>query len=369
MKFSISKQELVSAVYNVQKAITGRGIIPILEGILIVAEKSKLTLIGSNMDLIIESAVEANVIEEGKIVVDSRLFGDIIKRLPEVEITLEATTNNTLNITYLDFSGVLVHMDANEYPNMPIIEEKDSVQISQKTIKSMIKSTIFSASQEDYRNVLTGVLFEINNGKINFVALDGCRAAIRSEKVQSELTISKVVPSKTLNEVYKILEDKDSLININFSSNHIVFDLGNTKISSRLLEGEFIKHEDIIPKEYNIRVTAKRHKLLDSIERASLIGKEEFGNKVLLEIQEDKMIISSNSNLGTIKEKINIILNGSDLKIAFNSKYLLDILKAIEVEEVVMEFFSSINPCIIKGKENQGYTYMIMPVLQPFIKN
>jgi DNA polymerase-3 subunit beta len=366
MKISIQKQVLQEAIFNVQKAISGKVIMPILQGILIIAENSQITLIGSNMDLIIETKIQGNILEEGKVVVDSRFFGDIIRKLPDATIQLESKDNKTITIEYSSSTAILLHMDANEYPSLPDIKKETTFQISQRLIKNMIKGTIFAIAQDEFRATYTGVLFEVSSGNLNLVSLDGYRAAIRSEKIESSLVVNKIIPGKTLNEVYKILEDNDNLIDISFASNHVIFSLGNTKISSRLLEGNFVKHEDIIPKEYSTKIIVKRNDLLNSIERASLMGKEEYGSKVILEIQDDNIFIIANSQFGKLREKINIVLQGNNLKIAFNSKYLLDVLKVIDNDEIVLELNNSVNPCIIKNKNSDNCVYMLVPILHRF---
>lgn len=368
MKISIQKQVLEDAISNVQKAINGKVMMPILQGILIIAENSQITLIGSNMDLIIETKIQANIIEEGRVVVDSRFFGDIIRKLPDTTVQLESKEDKTISIQYSGCRAILLHMDANEYPSLPDIKKETTFQISQRLIKNMIKGTIFATAQDEIRATYTGILFEVSKESLNLVSLDGCRAAIRSGKIESNLIVSKVVPGKTLNEVYKILEDNDNLIDISFASNHVIFSLGNTKISSRLLEGNFVNHKDIIPKEYNTKIIIKRSELLNSIERASLMGKEEYGSKVILEIEDDTMFIIAKSQFGNLRERINIALQGSNLKIAFNPKYLLDVLKVMDNDEIVLELNSSANPCVIKNKNAYNCVYMVVPILHRFGK-
>lgn len=362
MKFIVEKHDLQEAISNVQKAVTGKSAMPILQGILLTASGSELTLIGSDIDLTIETKVSAEVLEEGSIVIDSRLFGDIIKKLPNAKIEICSADNNSIKITCLKSTTTLIHMNADDYPNIPKINENMIFTISQKLIKNMIKGTIFAVAQDETRPILTGVLFEVNNQNLNLVALDGYRVALRSESIETDNTINAVIPGKNLNEVSKILEDSDDPAHITFTPNHILFNLGKTKIISRLLEGEFIKYNSIIPEEYNLKIIAKRAEILNSIERASLVGKEGNNSPVKFDIEEDSMIITSNSQLGKAREEINIILQGEALKIAFNSKYLIDIFKIMDSEEIVMEFSSSVSPCVIKNKDNNKCIYLLLPV-------
>lgn len=362
MKFSVEKSKLQEAISNAQKAITGKTTMPILQGIYIKAIDNELTIIGSDIDLTIETKIDADVIEPGTIVVDAKLFGEIIRKLPNAPVLIESMENNTITIQCLKSIATLIHMNSDEYPNLPKINENMIFTIPQGLIKNMIKGTIFAIAQDETRPILTGILFEVKDGKLNLVALDGYRVALRRENIDSVNSINAVIPGKTLNEVSKILEESDNPTHITFTPNHILFNLGNTRVISRLLEGEFIKYESIIPKEYNLKVLVKKCDILNSIERASLMGKEGKTNLVKLDIEDENMIITSNSQLGKAREEVPIILQGGSLKIAFNSKYLIDVFKIMDEEEVVIEFSSSISPCVIKNKENDNCSYLLLPV-------
>jgi len=362
MKFKCGKSILQEAISTVQKAVTGKSTMAILEGILIIAKNNELTLIGSDIDLSIETKVNAEIIEEGSMVVDGKLFGDLIKKLPNDDVEITTQENSSIEIVCQKSRATLIHMNAEDFPSLPKINENMILSVSQKILKNMIRGTIFAAAQDETRPILTGVLFEIKNRNLNLVALDGLRVALRSENVDNDNTISAVIPAKTLSEVAKILEEGEDTVNITFTSNHILFNLGETKIISRLLEGEFIKYESIIPDEYNLRIVVKRDEMLDCIERASLMAKEGNTNLVKLDIQEDTMVITSNSQLGKSREELNVIMQGQGLQIAFNSKYLIDVLKIMEEDEVVMEFSSSVSPCVVKNKEVNNCTYLVLPV-------
>lgn len=362
MKFICQKNVLQEAISIAQKAVTGKSTLPVLEGLLIKAIDNKITIIGSDTDLSIETKCDAEVLEFGSIVVDAKLFGEIIRRLPNDSVEITSLENNALNISCQKSNFTLVHMNADDYPTLPQINENMIFGIPQGVLKNMIKGTIFAIAQDETRPILTGVLFEVKDNKLNMVALDGYRLALKNEFLETDNTISAVIPGKTLNEISKILEDKQDVTNITFTTNHILFNLGTTKVISRLLEGEFIKYSSIIPEEYNLKITAKRNEMLNCIERASLMAKEGNTNLIKLNIEEDNLIITSNSQLGKVKEELSIILQGQPLQIAFNSKYLIDVLKIMEEEEIVMEFTSSVSPCIVKNKDVDDCTYLVLPV-------
>lgn len=362
MKFVCKKNVLQEAISIAQKAVTGKSTMPVLEGLLIKADGNTLTIIGSDTDLSIETKCEIECYTPGSIVVDAKLFGEIIRKLPNDIVEITSSENNTIEIYCQKSRFSLMHMDSSDYPTLPTINENMIFNVPQGVLKNMIKGTIFAIAQDETRPILTGVLFEVKEGKLNMVALDGYRLALKREYIDTNNTISAVIPGKTLNEISKILDDSDEIANITFTTNHILFNLGNTKVISRLLEGEFIKYSSIIPEEYNLKITAKRNELLNCIERASLLAKEGNTNLIKLNIQEDNLIITSNSQLGKVKEELAIILQGQPLEIAFNSKYLIDVLKIMEEEEIDMEFTSAVSPCIIRNKEKDDCIYLVLPV-------
>lgn len=362
MKFSCEKQKLQEGISISNKAITGKTTMPILEGIYIKAFKNNLTLIGSDMDLSIETSVEADVIEEGTIVVDSKIFSEIIRKLPNSDVYIETLDNDIIQITCEKSIFNLVYMKAEDYPSLPEIKENISVEVPQDILKSMIRGTSFAVAQDETRPILQGILFEIKDKKLNLVALDGYRMAVRSEYLGSDDNIDVVIPGKTLNEVAKILEDAEDLVKITFTDNHILFNLDKTKIVSRLLEGKFVNYVSLLPQEHKILVEVNRHDLQNCIERASLMSKDSNSNLIKLDFNEDNVIITSNSQLGKVREELNINLQGEELQIAFNSRYILDVLKNIDENEIYMEMTSSVSPCIIRCKSNDNSRYLVLPV-------
>ena len=236
------------------------------------------------------------------------------------------------------------------------------VEVPQNILKNMIKGTSFAIAQDETRPILQGVLFEVKDKTLNLVALDGYRLAIRSEYLDSEIDIEKVIPGKTLNEVSKILEDTNDIVEINFTNNHILFNLNKTRIISRLLEGKYVNYKSLLPQEHKLTVTVKKQDLQNGIERASLMAKDGNNNLIKLDIQDEAVIITSNSQLGKVREEVLINLQGDKIQIAFNSRYLIDVLKNFEEEEVILEMTSSVSPCIIKAKEADNYKYLVLPV-------
>ncbi|AFS77087.1 DNA polymerase III subunit beta [Gottschalkia acidurici 9a] len=362
MKLIIDQKELSKGINIVQKGVSSKTTLPILSGILLKAEDNVLTLTGTDLEIGIETSIECNVIEEGSIVVTSRIFGDIIRKLSDLPVNLEVDEKGNIHISCGPSNFNILGQPSEEYPQLEKIEDLNSFQIPKDLLKNMIRQTVFATAQDETRPILTGALLEITDGKATLVALDGYRLALKNISVDFSGDVKVVIPSKTLNEVNKILEDDDSDVKIICADNHIIFKVGNTIITSRLLEGQFLNYKDIIRNEYKSKVRVKTKYIQDSIERASLLAREGKNNLIKLDISDDKLIITSNSEIGNVHEEIPIQLDGNDMEIAFNSKYILDGIKVIDSEEIVMDLVSSVNPCIIKPLEDENYTYLILPV-------
>lgn len=367
MKFKCNQRELTEVINIVQKAVSSKTTLPILKGILIEASDHSLKLTGNDLNIGIETQVNASIEEAGSIVISSRLFGDIIRKLPNEEITIETDDKDNVLISCINSKFNLVGQPALEFPELPEVKDENNFEISQNLFRSMIQQTIFATSQDETRPILTGSLIEIENGIISMVAIDGYRLALRKAHVQTDQTRKAVVPAKTLSELGKIIsgneDDKD--IKIDITDKHILFELDGIKIVSRLLEGEFIKYTQIIPKEFKSRLFVKTAYLLNSIERASLLAREGKNSSVKFSIKDDYLTIRSNVEIGSVKEEVAINLEGDDLEIGFNPKYLVDALKVIDSEDITIELTTSVSPCIIKPDDNENYIYLVLPVRMP----
>lgn len=361
MWFSCEKNILQDAIDTVQKASSNKTTYPILEGILIKASDGKVVFTATDLDLGIETTIAANIKENGSIVLNSRLLGEFIRKLPNETITLKLENNNVY-ITCKKSEFTILGSNADEFPALPTINENTMYEISQDILRNMIRQTLFAIAQDETRPILTGVLFEVKEGKLSFVALDGFRLSLKSYNIDNDSNISAVIPGKTLSEIVKILEVKNEPVKITFTTNHILFNLGETKIISSLLQGDFINYKQIIPGEYRLKVKANKNELMESIERASLLAREGKTNLIKFEINDNKMAITSNSQMGKVYEEVNIELEGDGLKIQFNSRYFMDVLRIIDSEDVFLEFSTSVSPCLIKKVDQDDYLYLVLPV-------
>ncbi|HLR34653.1 MAG TPA: DNA polymerase III subunit beta [Tissierellales bacterium] len=361
MRIQVEQRDLSKGTNIVQKGISSKTTLPILDGILIETKNDKIKLTGTDLDIGIETYVKADILEEGSIVVNSKIFRDIVRMLPNAPIDIKVVDNN-INIVCENTEFNLVGNPANEFPELPTLIDKLSFNIPRDLFKESIRQTVFATTQDETRPILTGVLLEIVKGQVSFVALDGYRLALRNINIESSEDVKIVIPSRTLNELTKILEDDEEDLKITLAPGHIIFDIGETLVFSRLLEGQFLNYRDIIRNDHKTKLIVDKKLLQDSLGRASLLAREEKANLVKLNISNDKIVIKSNSEIGNVYEELLVDLEGEDLNIAFNSRYILDGIKVIDSEELELYFMGSLNPCIIKPAGVDNYTYLVLPV-------
>lgn len=364
MRFKCFQKDLSDAIAIVQRAIPTKSTMPVLQGILVEAKENFVRLTGTDLDITIETRIDAEVIEEGSVVMPSHIFGDVIKKFPEADITLQLNERFQMDIICEDsIFTTLQGLEPYEYPEIQQVERIKQIKLTQDTFKKMIQQTIFAVATDETRPILTGALIEVENGHITIVCLDGYRLALRKEFISEDTeNASIIVPGKSLNEISKVLEDEELDLYINVGEKHVHFDLGSTQVISRLLEGEFVNYKQIIPLEYKTRVKIDRLLFQQSLERASLMARELENNLVKLTVQDDKLIITSNSDIGKIYEQIPIIVEGRNIEIAFNVRYLLDVTRVIKDNEICLDFTTNVSPCIVRPLEGEAYCYLVLPV-------
>ena len=363
MKIRINQNELNKCINIVQKAVSLRTPLPILSGILIEAKNNILVMTATDLDLGIKTYSPCEVEEEGSIVVQSRLIGDFVRKLPSNSyVNIETMENNKIEIRCLNSEINILGNSAAEYPDNTFDNEGKSFSIKSESLRNLIKYTYFAAAQENIKPIFTGCLIEIKNNLCTFVALDGYRMALKKEKIEFDGEVSVVVPSKTLLEILRILDESKGNSEIIVSESHISFKIENTIIISNLLDGKFIDYEGIIKDNYVTVVKALTTGIRESVERASLLAKDDKNNLIILDIKENNMQINSASEYGNVEENIPIEKEGDDIKIGFNSKYLLDFLKVIEDDEITLNLIGKNNPCFINEVNKNDYIYMVLPV-------
>ncbi|MFQ7075539.1 MAG: DNA polymerase III subunit beta [Clostridia bacterium] len=361
------KDKIIKALNSVVKGVASKTTMPILEGILIQTNDNEIKLTTYDLEIGIEYIMECEIKEQGSTVVNAIMFSEIIRKLPDTEIYISLNDKNLLEIECEGSLYKLATMNPEEFPELPKIEIENSIEVDQNVLKNMIRKTIFAVSSEENRPIFTGCLFEIENNKLNLVAVDGFRLALRSIYLNKQTNnFSAVIPGKTLNEVNKIISDSFEPVKIGVSKNQALFEMDNCKIVTRILDGEFLNYKNVIPSNWETRIRVNKNSIQNSFERISLISASaiEKEKKYPVKVQVDigKVIISCTNQTGDAKEELFVSTEGKNLEAGFNPKYFLDSLKAVEDEEVFIEFGTSISPCLIKSVENNDYTYMILPI-------
>lgn len=363
MKLVCSKSNLLGGVQIVSKAVPNKTTMSILECILVDATKGVITLTANDMELGIETTIEGDIIEKGIIALDAKIFLEIVRKLPDSNITIETDSSCKTTITCEKAKFNIIGKSGEDFSYLPIVEKENNIILSQFTLKEVVRQTIFSILDNDNNKMMTGELFDINGDELKVVSLDGHRVSVRKITLRDNYSPKKmIVPGKTLNEVSKILPgDADSDVIISFTPNHIVFEFGNTTVVSRLIEGNYFKIEQMLSSDYETKVRINKKELLNCIDRATLLVKEGDKKPIIVNITDESMELKINSILGSMNEDIDIEKQGKDLMIGFNPKFFIDALRVIDDEEVDLYMVNPKAPCFIKNAE-ESYIYMILPV-------
>lgn len=362
MKFSCNQIKLSEAVLKVQRAVAIKSNISALDGILIRTKENQIELCGYDLELGIKTTIDAEVQEQGSIVLNAKLFSEIVRRLPEQTVNIEIDSNLIATITceYCNFS--IVGLSAEDYPSLPQFDNASEVLISQTTLKSMIRQTIFAVAETDDKPVHTGTLFDIKDGEITLVSVDGYRFAMRKESLTNAGTHSFVIPGKTLVELLRLIPEEDKDLRISIGSRHIIFDLEDCSIISRLLEGEFLEYNSAIPSTTSTEVKVNTREFIASLERVSLLITDKLKSPVCCLFAEDTISLSCTTTVGKGLDKLVAEISGSKLEIGFNSKYLLDALKNADTDEVKIQMNGSLSPMKITPISGESFVFLVLPV-------
>lgn len=362
MKLVCSRSNLLNGVQTVSKAVPNKTTMSILQCILVNAS-DQIKLTANDMELGIETVVDGDIIEPGIVALDAKIFLEIVRKFPDGDIKIETNSSYETIITSGNANIKIVGKSGEDFSYLPSIEKLDSVILSQFTLRELIRQTIFSIADNDTNKLMTGELFEVNEDKLRVASLDGHRISIRKVYLKNSYPKKKVVvPGKTLNEISKILSgDTDKDVVIFFTNKHIVFEFDNTMVVSRLIEGDYFNIDQMLSSDYETKVTINKRKLLDSIDRATLLVKEGDKKPIIINITDENMELKINSTIGSMRELIDISKSGKDLMIGFNPKFLIDALRVIDGEEIDIYLVNPKAPCFIKDSED-SFVYMILPV-------
>ncbi len=362
MKFTCSRQKLNEAVANVQRAVSPKSTTPALEGILIKTGNGKISLCGYDLELGITTTIEAEIQQEGAIVINARLFSDIIRRMPENQILIE--TNDKLMV-YLQSGKVdykIIGMPDSDYPELPTVTDSDNVNINGETLQSMIRQTLYAVSDKDTKPAHKGSLFEINSNTIKIISVDGYRLAIRKETINYNGEKSFIVPGKSLGEVEKLINSDEEDVTLTIGGRHIIFHTGNYNIITRLLEGEFMNYQAAIPSGNATKLRVNTRKFSSSIDRMSLLLNERMKSPIRCRIEDSMIKTSCNTSIGQANDEFEVEAEGEDIEIGFDDKYMLDALKNSETDEVRIHMNGPLSPIVILPSDGDSFLFLVLPV-------
>ena len=363
MKLQCSKTLLYDAVVKVSKAVSDRSALPSLQGIKFKLQNNILELTGYDLEIGIKTSISALSADNGEFILDAKLFAEMIRKMPEDDVYIEISDNLQVTIS----SGVTTYnlsaISSEDYPELPVKENCDEIKVSQPVLKNMINQTIFAVAVTDMKPILKGELFDIENGILTLVAIDGYRLAVRQEPIKYNENIKFVVPAKTLSEVSSLLNENDEdICNMFISSKHIIFEINGYYVYSRLLEGEFHPYKSAIPNSFTTEVVVDRKKLIQTLERSLLLVSEKTPSPVRCYFENDIIKVKCSTAMGKISDEISADITGPVIEIGFKCKYFIDPLKAISDEKVKLQMGGSLLPMKIVPCDNDNYTFLVLPV-------
>ncbi|PGO67918.1 DNA polymerase III subunit beta [Bacillus cereus] len=373
MEFIVNHKQFTQALSEVNKAISTKSLIPILSGIKITADQSGITLIASNSNIFIEKFIPvliedekiATILKAGTIVVPAKCFIEIIKKMPS-DIAIKSKNEQIIKIQSEEITLSLNGFPADEFPNVPLIDNHAEIKVETEQLIEVFKQTVFAVAKNESRPVLTGVHIELSNNKFICAATDSHRLAIRETRLSSDVKANCIVPSATINELLKLMNSNSKFVYIYLSESHIIFTLGTTTLYSRLIEGKYPNISNLIPNDFKTIINLDRKKILQGVDRSSLLASEWANNNVNLEIINESTIkISSNaSQIGKISEtqQIDAIQGEKQLNISFDGCFMVDALRAIKEETITLSFGGSMRPILIEAGERSAAVHLISPV-------
>lgn len=363
MKIICSKSNLSKGVNIALKAVPSKTTMPILECILIDATANQIKFVTNDMELGIETMVDGTISEKGMIALDAKIFSEIIRKLPDNDVTIQTDDKLNTLITCEKAKFNIPGKSGEDFVYLPMIERDASITLSQFTLKEMIRQTIFSIAVNENNKLMTGELFEIKDNYLKIVSLDGHRIAIRRMELAKDYEDRKIiVPGKTLNEISKILSGEvDDQVTIYFTKNHILFEFDQTLVLSRLIEGEYFRIDQMLSSDYETKLKINKKEFLSCIDRATLLVREGDKKPIIINITDTSMVLTIDSAIGSMDEEIDIVKEGKDILIGFNPKFLIDALRVIDDEEITIYLVNPKAPCFIKDDKG-SYTYLILPV-------
>ncbi|MEN6356413.1 MAG: DNA polymerase III subunit beta [Armatimonadota bacterium] len=363
MKVICARKDIFEGVQTAGRAVSPRTSLPILGHLLITAEEDKIRIAATDLEIGMECVVEAKIEEPGQMAVPSKTLTEILAALPDTDVTLSVDDANTISLQCGTSDYSILGLPAEEFPMLPEIHEDVSLTIEHDALRDAIKRTSFAISQDESRAILTGILMQVTDDGAKLVSTDGHRLCLQECAVaESHGSVNAIIPGRAMNELTRIVPEGKGTIEIKIAASQIMFQIGETSLISRLIEGQFPNYEKVIPQEHNKKLTIPTDQLLQSVKRVEIVAREN-SHKTILSIEDGTLTVTAESgNVGRAHEEVEVIKEGDDIKMAFNARYLLDVLNVIDTEAIDVELSGESSPAVIRPQGQFDYTYVLMPM-------
>ncbi len=362
MQITVNRSDMTEAVSNIQRAVSSKTSVPALEGILLTAQEENLELCAYDLELGMTTVIPAKVKEPGKAVLSAKLFSDIVRKTPADTISIDVDEKNMATIE----SGVsrfsIIGIPAEEFPEFPKVDDGKNISLAGSVLKSMIRQTVFAVAESDAKPIHQGSLFSMDDGLLDVVAVDGYRLAKRTESIDFKEKLSFVVPGKTLSEVLRLLKDSEELIGLYAGKRHIIFKIDNYTVISSLLEGEFLNYKATIPSGSKTTVVMRSREAIESVERVSLLINDRIKSPIRCVFSNSEIKLLCTTSMGRASDQISASMEGEELEIGFNNRYLLDALRNTECDEIKVGLSGPLSPMTISPKEGESFLFLVLPV-------
>ena len=367
MKFECSSQELMVGLINSTRALSARPSIQILEGVMIKTEENEISLTCTDGSFSIRSNVKATVSEQGSVVLPGKLLTEIVRKLPEGVVNIQMNDKMSVAIKCCQSRSTILGVSSDDFPIMKDLENAHNIELPQKRLREMISKVVFAIAVQESRQALTGCLMEVTKEELRLIGLDGFRLALQKMHEKFELPDDKeqmtaIIPGHVMSEMSRIMTDEENIVYFHVDQTHLMAMIGNTTLITTLLAGEYINYRQILPSAWLTRVTVKKKEMQDAIERASLMAREGKNNLVKVNAVNDQLKITSMSDVGDVLEEMEIHLEGEEIEIAFNARYISDVIKNVDDESCTLSMNTNMSPCVISPVEGDAYLYLVLPV-------
>lgn len=363
LKVICGRKELYEGVQTAARAVSPRTSLPILGHLLIKAEDDKLTIAATDLEIGMECVVDGKISEEGALTVPARVLTEVLASLPDTGVELSVDETNTVSVKCGTSDFSILGLPPEEFPILPEVREEVRFVIESDVLKEAVKKTSFAISPDESRAILTGVLMQVTDAGLKLVATDTHRLCVQDcPLVESVGTVNAIVPGRAMNELTRIIPESLDKVEVTISASQVKFDVGNTYLISRLIEGQFPNYERVIPQEFNKKITVPTGQFLNSVKRVAIVARENSQRMMVMSENGTLTITAESGSVGRAHEEVEVLIEGEDIKMAFNARYLLDVLGVLDTEAIEMELTGDVSPAVIKPQGSEDYTYVLMPM-------